>query len=101
LILVTTALLLVGQVLPPVLLVLAILSGDGIAAGLAGFATGAAYAPRLDAVRRFRQPWLGALLHPLGVLLVLAIQWYATARALIGRPVGWKGRAHPTAVSAR
>jgi hypothetical protein len=37
-----------------------------------------------------------ATYHPLGVLLLLAIQWYAIARAVIGRPVGWKGRTHPT-----
>jgi glycosyltransferase involved in cell wall biosynthesis len=47
---------------------------------------------RLHAVRRFRQSWLGAIFHPLGVLVLLAIQWYATACAWKGRPVGWKGR---------
>jgi glycosyltransferase involved in cell wall biosynthesis len=50
---------------------------------------------RLDAASRFRQPWLGAILHPLGILLLLGIQWYATARVFLGRPVGWKGRDLP------
>jgi glycosyltransferase involved in cell wall biosynthesis len=47
---------------------------------------------RLDAARRFRQSWLGAVLHPIGVLLLLAIQWYATVCTWSGRPVAWKGR---------
>jgi hypothetical protein len=79
------------------LLALALVWSDWPAAGLAGLAVAASYYPRLDAAGRFQQSWLGAALHPLGVLLVLAIQWYATFRALIGRPVGWKGRAHPSA----
>ncbi|MBX7104018.1 MAG: glycosyltransferase family 2 protein [Gemmataceae bacterium] len=51
--------------------------------------------PRLLAVRRFHQSLLGAILHPVGIFLLLAIQWYALARRLIGRPVGWKGRVQP------
>jgi glycosyltransferase involved in cell wall biosynthesis len=47
---------------------------------------------RFDGARRFRQSWFGAFLHPFGVLILLAIQWYATACAWTGRPVGWKGR---------
>jgi hypothetical protein len=53
------------------------------------------YLPRLAAAVRFRQSWLGALLHPIGILCLLAIQWYATVRDWIGRPIGWKGRAYP------
>ena len=33
--------------------------------------------------------------HPLAVLLLLAIQWYAIVRAVVGRPIGWKGRPQP------
>lgn len=47
---------------------------------------------RFDAARRYHQSWLGAVLHPIGVLILLAIQWYATACAWTGRPIGWKGR---------
>lgn len=53
------------------------------------------FAPRLHAAWRFRQSWMGAALHTLGVVVLLSIQWYAVYRAAIGRPVGWKGRAHP------
>lgn len=44
---------------------------------------------------RFRQEPLGMLLHPLGIVVLLALQWYALFRAVIGKPVGWKGRAAP------
>ena len=39
--------------------------------------------------------WLSALLHPLGVLLLLAVQWYAVVKHWLGRPVGWKDRPKP------
>jgi hypothetical protein len=45
-------------------------------------------------VWRFRQPLGGALLHPLGVLALLAIQWVALARQLAGKPAVWKGRSY-------
>jgi glycosyltransferase involved in cell wall biosynthesis len=53
-----------------------------------------AYYPRLAAVSRFRQPVLGALLHPLGVLAVLAIQWTALSRQVLGLGTEWKGRSN-------
>jgi glycosyltransferase involved in cell wall biosynthesis len=52
------------------------------------------YLPRLLAVRRFRQPLISALLHPLGVLLLLAVQWYALTRQLLRRPVAWRARSY-------
>jgi hypothetical protein len=54
----------------------------------------ASYLPRLLAVRRFRQPPLSALLHPLGVLLLLVVQWYALSRQLLRRPVAWRARSY-------
>ena len=54
-----------------------------------------AIVPRVNAARRFRQSQLGALLHPVGIVLLLAVQWYAIARAAVGKPVGWKGREAP------
>jgi hypothetical protein len=50
------------------------------------------YLPRLLAVRRFKQPLLSALLHPLGVTLLLLVQWYALVRQIFGRPVAWRAR---------
>ena len=54
----------------------------------------ASYLPRLLAVRTFRQPLSSALLHPLGVALLLMVQWYALVRQLLGRPVAWRARSY-------
>jgi len=40
-----------------------------------------------------------ALVHPLSILILLAIQWYSLYRALMSRPIGWKGRPHPERVN--
>jgi hypothetical protein len=53
--------------------------------------------PRLLAAWRFQQSWLGALLHPLGVLLFLGVQWRAFFRRLGGQTPTWKGRSYPAA----
>lgn len=91
-----TVLLFGGQVLPFLLLALAPTLGLSTPAlACAGLAAACAYLPRLVAVVRFRQPLPGALLHPVGVLILLAIQWYAFARDAIGRPATWKGRPYP------
>ena len=66
------------------------------AALLAALACAVSMVPRLACAWLYRQSWLGAVFHPVGVLLMLAIQWYATVRAWVGRPVGWKGRGHPS-----
>jgi glycosyltransferase involved in cell wall biosynthesis len=89
-----TLILFGGQVLP-----FAFLAGahwlGALPLTLSGLAAALVLLLRLDAAWRFRQSWLGAIAHPIGVIALLAIQWYATGRALIGRPVGWKGRSHP------
>jgi hypothetical protein len=91
-----TALLLGGQVLSFVLLALApMLSASALT--LAAVAAALAYLPRLIAARRFHQPLGGALLHPLGVIALLAIQWDALLRHFAGRPSVWKGRSYSVA----
>jgi len=82
-----TAILIGGQVLPLFLLASEVWP-------IALCATIAAYLPRILASWRFRQSWLGVLLHPVGMVLLLAIQWYALGRSLLGRPSGWKGRVY-------
>lgn len=77
-----------GHVLPFVLL------GFGIEPALAAAAAALSVAPRLAAAARFRQSLLGALLHPLGVAVLLAIQWTALAGAISGRRPSWKGRTY-------
>ena len=58
------------------------------------FAVVVTYLPRLLAVRRFRQSLRSALLHPVGIIVLLAVQWYALGRKLFGRPVGWRQRSY-------
>lgn len=93
-----TVVLLAGQVLPLPLLGLAIGAANAPAVAAAGGAAVLSYLPRVAAARRFRASWLGAALHPFGVSALLAIQWFAVWRALIGRPVGWKGRPRPATI---
>ena len=50
---------------------------------------------RLILAERFRQPVISALLHPLGVLALLVVQWSALLRVALGRPATWRGRAYP------
>ena len=59
----------------------------------AAAAAGLSFATRLLVAIRFRQSASGVLLHPLSVATVLAVQWSALVRGLLGRPVAWKGRA--------
>lgn len=83
-----------GQVLPFALLACAgWLPPAAVAA--AGLAAVLAYVPRAAGVVRFGQPILGAALHPLGVSVLLAIQWYALGRRLLGGRPSWRGRRYP------
>ncbi|CAN5590146.1 glycosyltransferase [soil metagenome] len=66
-----------------------------IAAVLPPFVCTSILAVRLHAAWRFRQSFLSAFLHPLGILLLLGVQWYAAIRTWIGQPIGWKGRTQP------
>ena len=61
----------------------------------------ASYLPRLLAVGRFRQPLASALLHPVGVALLLAVQWYALGREVLGRPVAWRARSYSSKSGAQ
>ena len=87
-----TALLFCGQVLPFLLLFYPGL--PPVARTTAAVAVGLALLPRLLAVRRFAQPWSGALLHPLGIGVLLGIQWYALVNSWRGRPATWRGRSY-------
>jgi len=54
----------------------------------------AAWLPRALAAWRYRQSWRGAVCHPLGIVLLLAVQWYAWGRQRVGGAVSWKDRAY-------
>ncbi|MFO0822057.1 MAG: glycosyltransferase [Gemmataceae bacterium] len=81
-----TVVLLCGQVLP---LVLPAIEPELVVM------LGLVWLPAFHAAWRFRQSRVSAILHPLGIVLLLGVQWYAVSRAVIGKPVGWKGRSHP------
>lgn len=65
-----------------------------LAVGLSGGAVVASYLPRVVGMIRFRQSIVGALLHPLGVLLLLLIQYAAILDQQRGKGSGWKGRSY-------
>jgi hypothetical protein len=93
LIVLSTLLLLGGQVSPVVLLGLAPWLPAAVF-GLSAIATLCSYVPRLIAAVRFRQSFLGALLHSVGALILVMIQWYALLRYVRGLPSDWKGRTY-------
>jgi hypothetical protein len=91
-----TLLLAGGQILPFVLL------GLGLATGWQGWPTWAiavacigaalAWLPRFLEALRFGQSFTSAVFHPLGILVFLAIQWFALVRRLLGLKTSWRGR---------
>ena len=80
-----SVLLMAGQVLPFALL------ATGMWQSYAGAVL--ALLPRLLALRRFGQPLLGAVLHPFGIVALVAIQWAGLFRFVRGSTATWKGRA--------
>ena len=89
---VASLLLVGGQILPLVSLAAACLNGSKFKLALSLAGTGAVFLPRLLGVLRFRQPVDGALLHPIAICALLAIQWFALLRSMARRPAIWKGR---------
>jgi hypothetical protein len=93
-----TFLIFCGQILP-LLLAFWLWTAPGSyserARSLIFIALAASFLPRLLSVWRYRQPLLSACLHPLGVTVLLALQWHALARKLAGQQVTWKERAYP------
>lgn len=81
-----------GHVAPGPLLLVAAFERNAVAALLSTLALAVSYLPRVIAAVRFGQPLAGVLLHPVGILLFLAIQWSALVRSWRKRPVSWKGR---------
>ncbi len=80
-----TVMLLGGQVLPLVLML-------GAPSSAAMLALVLVIGLRLVLASRFRQPEISALMHPVGIVALLAIQWAALGRRLGGKPSVWRGR---------
>ena len=96
-----TVLLGLGHVLPWVVMVVAIATRSWSLAAVASVGVAANVALRLLLARRLKQPWMAILLHPIGAVCVLAIQWQATLRHVRGAPSAWKGRHYAGAAAAR
>jgi hypothetical protein len=87
-----TVMLLFGQVVPAIWLVTSAVHRGPLFWPALAVAGG--YVVRLVALLRFRQSLVGALLHPLGVAILLVLQWWALGRKLMRRQATWKQRAY-------
>lgn len=88
-----TTLLLGGHVLPPLVALWAWSSGmTGNTLHLAIAAAVLPWLMRFIMAARFRLSWVGALLHPVGVAVLVGLQWYAFIRRRSGHTVSWKDR---------
>ena len=86
-------LLLGGHVLPFALIGLGAFTGASSGWLVTSLMAGAlVLGTRVALALRFRQSLVGAMLHPFGVLLLVAIQWYSWWLQRAGRKVAWKGR---------
>jgi hypothetical protein len=83
-----------GHVLPFLVLPVALAVGAWSAVAATVLAGACIYGTRLALTLRFRQSWLGALLHPLGIALLLILQWTALLAKLRGRPAVWRDRVY-------
>jgi glycosyltransferase involved in cell wall biosynthesis len=77
--------------LPVMLLVRGTESMPTVPTGLASFAIGAQIAQRRMLAKRFSQPWECWVLHPVTIVLLLAIQWRSWWLHLTKRRA-WRGR---------
>ncbi|SHI66981.1 glycosyltransferase family 2 protein [Wenxinia saemankumensis] len=89
-----TLLLFGGHVLPWLTLAAALGAGSAGAAQLSALAIALVTAARAAMALRLRGTALGVALHPVGILLLLAIQYTALWRSLRGRPATWRGRSY-------
>jgi hypothetical protein len=87
-------LLILGQVMPVILVIWLMVRGGGSIPVTAFAVLGmvCAWLPGVLGVGRFMQDWRGAALHPLGILILLALQWVALVRKTLGLPAVWKER---------
>jgi len=88
-----TLLNLVAHVLPWVWLIVALTTGRHplLESLLAAAAISLALFERVMLAIRFRQSWLSVVLHPLGIVLMTAIQWHSWVLTMRGARE-WRGR---------
>jgi hypothetical protein len=87
-----TVLLLGSTVLPVVLAVIAVATGNRVAAVIAILAAVISHVPRVLAATSFRQSWLSVICHTFTTLAFVCLQWVALTLHLCGKQVAWRGR---------
>ncbi|MEM6552650.1 MAG: glycosyltransferase family 2 protein [Planctomycetota bacterium] len=88
-----TLLLLGGHVLPHVLMAVWLMGGFAEQGSLVMKAFAMSGVVSVGLAWRFSQGWTAGLLRPMGVCVLVAIQWYALVRKWRGLPPVWRGRA--------
>ena len=89
-----TILLAGGHVAPFVLLLTALIAGATSAVWLSAAAVTCIWSTRGALALRYRQAAIGVLLHPIAVIVMLALQWRALLKAGRGRATVWRGRTY-------
>lgn len=89
-----TVLLLAGEVLPLPLTIWSFMHHYFFPSWVGLTALSLGYSVRIFSAWRYKQSWQGAALHPLGVLMLLVLQWLAFLRKLFFIKTTWKLRAY-------
>ena len=94
-----TLLLAGGQIMPPMLAILLIVTQPDstltrVSIALCLVATCLGFAVRFLCAWRYRQSWRGAAFHPVGVAILVAIQWSSLFLRSRGKRRAWKGRTY-------
>jgi len=88
-----TVLLIGGSVLPGLSLLWGWIAGASwISLTILLVAFAISFVPRFLACQRFQQSYLGAALHPIGVVWFVVLQWVAILRKQLGMKTQWRGR---------
>jgi hypothetical protein len=93
-----TLILGVGQILPVLLAIFCVVRFAPMPLAISLLAIFLSVLARFIAATNFRQPPLIALLHPLSITLLLAIQWQSVLLRMLRRPTRWRGRAYGTII---
>lgn len=83
-----------GHLLPFLVAPVAVFVGNALALWLGLAAVGIVWSARAAVAVKFRQSALSVLLHPLGVAVVLSIQWSALLGGKRRQPAVWRGRTY-------
>ncbi len=89
-----TLLLVGGHILPVILVVTSFALGLPAMVAVASLLF--SYLLRILLAFRFKQSFLGVLVHPLGVGFMVFLQWSALLRRFAGRTVSWRDRDYET-----